>query len=78
MKSLATDLALAIEQELKENGYTRTTKLEIECDCDSISVGGKVTSYYKKQIILELVKRIVKRQVTIKDNVKVSADPILH
>lgn len=69
---LAADLTLAIERELKENGHTRTVKLEIECDCDSISIGGNVTSYYRKQMILEVVRKIVKKQMSIKDNVKVS------
>jgi hypothetical protein len=73
MKKLASELALAVERELKENGHTRTVKIEIECDCDSISIGGKVTTYYRKQMILEVVRKIVNKQIAIKDNVKVSS-----
>lgn len=73
MKTLASELALAVEKELKENGHTRTVKIEIECDCDSISIGGKVSTYYSKQMILTVVRKIVNKQIAIKDNVKVSS-----
>lgn len=73
MKTLASELALAVEKELKENGHTKMAKIEIECDCDSISIGGKVSTYYSKQMILTVVMKIVNQQIAIKDNVKVSS-----
>ena len=67
---LISQLRLELEKGLKDNGHTRMKKIEISCMGTEIVIRGKVESYYAKQMVLSVVKRIV-GGMTIMDNVSV-------
>jgi osmotically-inducible protein OsmY len=55
---LLSELKLTLEQGLKENGHTKTSKIRITCDGDIVTIQGKVKSYYQKQMVLSVVKKL--------------------
>lgn len=55
---LVSDIRLALEEGLKENGYLRKTKIRIDFDGDKIFVRGTVKTYYQKQMVLLVMKKV--------------------
>ena len=67
---LVSELRLALEQGLRANGHTRTGKIQVGYDGEVIFVEGKVKSYYQKQMVFNVVKKIV-GMAEIRDDVTV-------
>lgn len=67
---LVSELRAALEKGLKENGHTKMKKIEISCDGQQVFIRGKVSNYYARQMILEVVKQIA-GGLEIRDNVTV-------
>lgn len=67
---LLSELRVSLEQELRENGYTKTGKIEICCDGNTFVIRGKAKSYYQKQMAFNIAKRIG-QGVEIKDDLTV-------
>lgn len=65
---LVSELRVALEKGLKENGHTKMKKIKISCDSQQVFIQGKVSNYYAKQMILEVVKQIASG-LEIKDGV---------
>jgi len=68
---LVSEIRLALEKGLKENGHTKMGKIQVECNGNKISIRGQVKTYYQKQMVITVVKQIGGVFFEISDDVTV-------
>jgi len=67
---LLSELRVSLEQELRNNNHTKTGKIEICCDGNTVVVRGRTKNYYQRQMAVSIVKRLG-CGLEIKDDLKV-------
>lgn len=55
---LISEIRMALEKGLKENGHTKTGKIRVESEDGMIFVRGTVKTYYQKQMVLSVMKQV--------------------